>query len=180
MKKLFKKRKTVKGFSLMELVVSIFMFTIIVTSAAATFSGSFISFRKARVTQRNLEDAQYAMNLMAKTLRTSSIIFHNPTTLRIFDYSQGRCILYRFEAHEIRMGSENVDIADCLTEAISVSRMTSNYLNAVNFDVTESAANVVGRVTIGFEICQSNGDCSEKINIQTSVSLRDYMESDLY
>ncbi len=70
-KKFFKKRK---GFTLIEMMISIFIFAIIMTSVASIFAKQVSVYKKARIIESDLENAQFALNYVSKTLRTSSVI----------------------------------------------------------------------------------------------------------
>ncbi len=104
--------KKQKGFTLIELMVSIFIFLIIVALVIEIFGKQVVVSRHARILQRNIDDAEFAMNYLAKTLRTSTL----PTspegedgsanqnlgtayvqTLYAYDYSQGKCFKFAFE-----------------------------------------------------------------------------------
>ncbi len=65
--------KKQKGFTLIELMVSIFIFMIIVAIIIEIFGKQVIASRHARILQRNIEDSEFAMNYVAKTLRTSTL-----------------------------------------------------------------------------------------------------------
>lgn len=115
--------KKQKGFTLIELMISIFIFMIIVSIVIEIFGKQVVTSRHARILQRNIEDAEFAMNYVAKTLRTSSL----PTSedqgtttgsgsattttaaadqilgtdyvqvLYAYDYSQKECFKFSFE-----------------------------------------------------------------------------------
>ncbi len=76
MRKLFlnKKNKTKKGFTLIEMMISIFIFAIMMTSIAGIFARQISSYKQTRIMANDLENAQFALNYIAKTLRTASIL----------------------------------------------------------------------------------------------------------
>lgn len=180
------------GFSLMELMVSMFVFSVIMAAVVGVFAQSASSFRRAKDIQRNLEDAQYAMNLMAKTIRTSSVEYDYTENLDIYDYSQSKCIRYSHsdETKKIKYGEISADDPDSCSDldSITLSDLISGYVNSVSFDVTPSEVptapdpGIVGKVTISMEVC-ATADCEamekDKVRIQTTVSLRDYGVSGL-
>lgn len=69
-----KKMTKRKGFTLIELIVSIFVFLIIMTGIVSIFASQIRAYRHARVSQNDLENAQFAMNYLAKTFRTATIL----------------------------------------------------------------------------------------------------------
>lgn len=108
-------KKRQKGFTLVELLVSIFVFMIIMSIVIEIFGKQVVVARNARVLQRNIEEASKAMNYLAKTLRTSTLPNENnkgefkPSalaqnsqtkyvqTIYAYDYSQGTCFKFAFE-----------------------------------------------------------------------------------
>lgn len=109
-----------KGFSLAETLIAIFIFSLAVTMLSGSFSSFLKNYSDAKQLQKNMESAQYGMNLFAKTMRTSKIVsywldgngsaFCSPSqkdqslctgnvygfdTIRAWDYSQNKC--YRFQ-----------------------------------------------------------------------------------
>ncbi|MEA3323384.1 MAG: prepilin-type N-terminal cleavage/methylation domain-containing protein, partial [Patescibacteria group bacterium] len=69
-----KDTKNKKGFTLIEVIVSIFIFAIMMTSISGIFARQISSYKQTRIMANDLENAQFALNYVAKTLRTSSII----------------------------------------------------------------------------------------------------------
>jgi len=123
MKKMFAKKN--KGFTLIEMMVSIFIFAIMMTSIAGIFARQISSYKKTRIMANDLENAQFALNYIAKTLRTSSIIGEGTSAggtalldkqqngaewendfwatpinedkgLIVYDFSQEACIIFTF------------------------------------------------------------------------------------
>ncbi len=132
---MMKKRK---GFTLIELMVSIFIFLIIMTAIVAIFARQIQAYRHARVSQGDLENAQFAMNYMAKTLRTATVLGRNNEDLRdpaqfesvqgdaddfsllridgsnklvLYDFSQELCMRFYFATGEGRTESKYEDSA---------------------------------------------------------------------
>jgi prepilin-type N-terminal cleavage/methylation domain-containing protein len=82
MRKLFlnKKNKTKKGFTLIEMMISIFIFAIMMTSIVGIFARQISSYKQTRIMANDLENAQFALNYIAKTLRTASILGQGSST----------------------------------------------------------------------------------------------------
>lgn len=200
MKKLSKKNK---GFSFIEIIVAMFIFVIMMTATTAFFGRSMFSYRSAKAIQKDLESAQFAMNLVAKSLRTSTVVNYDTSTsikyVQIFDYSQNKCIQYKFIGNALKVASYNVGYdtdpvdqelnkTNC-DEAVSFSdsnfsAMTSGIISG-SFNIipsSDSPIKTVGRVTISMKVCPESG-CSgnpkDEAKIQSTVSLRDYKEAGL-
>ena len=101
-----------KGFSLVEMLISVFIFSIIILIVIGGFAGLYKSYADNKQIQKNIENAQFAINLMSKTIRTSDVILVSNTILRTFDYSHNvsgysgfgnGCIEYRIDGNLIRM-----------------------------------------------------------------------------
>ncbi|MCX6765711.1 MAG: type II secretion system protein [Candidatus Moranbacteria bacterium] len=189
-----KKMNTIRGFTLIEVIVAMFVFVIIMTTVSGIFGRAFQGYRSAKVIQRDLEAAQYAINLIAKSLRTSSVaspIGQNLTTssVRIFDYSQNKCIRYAFSGTEITLesaddpGDSAPDKIDwCTTTSLSSPASITSGTVTGNFYSTSSDPTIVGKVTIALKVCPvtgCDGNPRDEAKIQTSVSLRDYTETGL-
>jgi prepilin-type N-terminal cleavage/methylation domain-containing protein len=190
-----KKISSRRGFSLVEMLVAIFIFSLMALATSATLVKSFSAYKRAKNIQKNLEDAQYAIALMSKTLRESVVVSVSGTVSNItaYSYSQKKCIKYSFNSSSGRLESGSV-VADDLTActsstSISTIPLTGQFVNTSSsrFYVVPSVAPVppttpgtVGRVTISMEICSAQV-CStantDKARIQSTVSLRNYATS---
>ncbi|KKR20860.1 MAG: hypothetical protein UT50_C0015G0013 [Candidatus Moranbacteria bacterium GW2011_GWA2_39_41] len=177
------KNKNHKGFSLVEVLMATFVFAVIMVGVAGTFSSSMFGYRNAKNVQKDLEQAQFAMNLMAKTIRTSSVSnFSSNNDLKSYDYSQGKCIEYEFDNTNkiLKYGTSGaVSLDDCSFD-VNNDPVAEN-INSLKFSFIPSSAAtgstpaVVGKVTISIEV----GSGNDKTNLQTSVSLLDYTVSGL-
>jgi len=180
------KNKKTNGFSLIEVIIAMFIFVVVATAVSAIFGKIILAYKNTRTTQKNLENAQFAMNQMAKTVRTSSVISCNPNCsvnaniIRVYDYSQQKCIVYAFDgSHNLVYSYKNVLIVDkdtgCVTgdyAGFSSGNAISGTVNAGNFAVTLPVDAVqTGRVTISMKVCADSA-CLSPATIQTTVSLR--------
>ncbi len=190
-------KKKNKGFTLLEVIIAIFIFALSAVAVMQIFAGSMSGYREAKNTQRNLEDAQFIMNQIAKTLRTSSIVF--PTILshstssnvKVYDYSSGKCWAYLFDNGSSRIKSDSDSVpAASLGDPISYCKgFSPTYTSMTDFYTTGSfyvypsnndpagSGEQLGRVTIQMNVCPGVSSCSHPERIQTSVSLRDYYRS---
>ena len=116
------KHKTTKGFTLIEMMISIFIFVIVMTAIVTVFASHISASAYAREVQRNLENAQFAFNYMAKTFRTSAIAAgaygddnkytsytektqENVTDIYLYDYSQSKCFHFFFDSNHNEHGA---------------------------------------------------------------------------
>jgi len=168
-----------RGFTLLEVIVALFVFSV----AMVAVTGIFVSFFKAntqtKTTQKALEDANQAINIMTKMIRTSSVSLSG-NVLKFYEYSDDgtpdKCRAFRFDAGTSRI--QYAAPASASDAATCFGLTPGGYANIIDtpvtgsFFVTPSAgppAPVVGKVTI---LMTAGGK-----QIQSSVSLRDYSVS---
>lgn len=183
-----KNRKILKGFTLVEMVVSVGLFAVMSTVIAGIFSSGFSSYKGSREVQRDVESVQFAINTMAKHLRTSSVVSSpSATDITFYDYSSGRCFRYVFQNGELdaqwRDATDPTDSKASLIKCDSVflggrqlNRLTSGYAEGQFFVVASSAVSgseQVGRIAVSVKVKESSTS-SHVSQVQTTVSLRDY------
>lgn len=203
MKNIYKKINTLKnGFTLVEVVISIGIFVIIAAGSSGVFAMAFKSYRNAKNVNENIKNAQFAVNLMNKTFRTSSIVsMPNSSTIFVFDYSRtsSGCIRYMFSGGNLTESRVNPVGADSATRLNSCKTLASNAatFNAVQRTMTSGAvtgsfnavtslgndttgaSTRVGKVTVMMNIVSGSGATSSSARIQGTASLRDYTEANI-
>ncbi len=185
---LFSKKR---GFSFLEIMISIFIFSLMMTTISITFASLFENYRNSRAIQMNLENAQFIINTMAKSLRTSSVLSSTASSIKFYNYSDSNCFSYKFEDNSLQVASVSISNvsyptveerkAQCSSASLTYSNILTN-VNDANFSVIQSSEgtpNVMGKVTVSIDVCANSGsECSESVHdrarIQSSVSLRDY------
>jgi prepilin-type N-terminal cleavage/methylation domain-containing protein len=208
-----KKKNSKKGFTLIEVIVAMSIFAMMIVSFSVAFSGSFFAYRNSRAIEKNLEEAQNEMNLMAKTMRTSTIVgcskdpsisltipctsLNNYQWIRIYDYSQGKCIDYEITGNsnnpssnllgknKVLQASVSDTFANCANTSIySGSSLVSSpsYLLTGNQEYVAGGfyaqpsmptPATVGKVTIFFQLCQGNsGNTACLTNITGKASIQ--------
>jgi len=169
-----------QGFSLVEMIVAIFVFSLIMTTVITTFVQAVGSRKKIQAIQQDIEDARYAIELMAKTLRTSSVVSSTATEIKVHDYSQQLCVGYSWSNNALWLSTAAWDsIAKTCGTWTTPAVMTSNSLYGLSLIVTPSTSTSLGKVTIAMKICNKtvcSGPTSDTTTIQTTISLRDYQE----
>ncbi len=197
MKKILLK-KAYKGLTLIEVLVALFVFAIIMVAASQIFAKAFSGYRNTRATQRDVENAQYALNLITKELRTSTVVGPlNPpfprrsNYVKFYDHSQGKCFYYRINSSSLQVASATVSggIPECRSRNFTTFSTISTGAVTGSFRVTPSCSSVlappacttdigggigakrVGKVTISLDISE---DTTHRARIQTTASLRDF------
>lgn len=186
------KQTTKCGFTLIEVIISIATFSIIMLSVMYIFGTAFSGYRETRNLQHNLESAQFAMNTMAKELRTSSVVrgfVTNPIDIQFIDYSQnggkGACIAYWVDpnTNQFKKWSRSMTNTNPNTNRVICATLSNwnnaDYMGILVEDVAESAVRTtasddsprtVGKVTVRLRI----GTPANNQTLQSSVSLRDF------
>lgn len=185
------KRATKKGFTLIEMLVSTFIFVIIMSAIIVIFSRQTASFSYVQDQQRNIENAQFGMNFMTRILRTSSIaeIRNAGKTLYVYDFSSAEAC-YRFDMQGGALSVSNIAaIGESLDSCADDGRYTSEYDLTTGFvdgsfvvrktqrddpDTDSVYEMQVGLITMNLIVNASPTATSRETVIQTSVSLFDY------
>lgn len=180
--------KNKKGFSLLEMLIAMFISTLIIITVVAAFASAFRARENAGNIQRNVEDAKTALEYMAKVIRMSSNLKPvaagtSTTAIYMYNKSLNKCISFSFSSasddiSEISciplsaddpctLGDASNFVADC-NGAQTSTKITDNDLNDASFYVQGSA---IKRVTIRMQMLQDLN-----AGLQTTVSLRDYRD----
>ncbi|MEF3692396.1 MAG: prepilin-type N-terminal cleavage/methylation domain-containing protein [Candidatus Moraniibacteriota bacterium] len=186
-----------RGFTLLEVVVAIAIFSIISLASTGAFVSIFKSYKNAKNLNENLKNGQYAMNLMNKTFRTSTVVvsvFSN--SIEVYDYSQSKCFKYEFFGGKLLRSESNrvIGASEAACESFPAGEaMTSGEVfgafkveKSEGGDYTDSDGNnigpksvKVGRVTTAMKISNGEGVYKREAYLQSTVSLRDYVISNI-
>jgi len=193
MKIKFKNKKKIEGFTLIEVIVAMSIFVIVMSAVSGAFASAFKAYGKAREVGESLKNAQYALNLMSKTFRTSSV--ESPTgekqtddEIVVFDYSQSACIKYKLSSKKIYKLSKTVtDESECSSStAFSDNYPIVENVEELKFFTTDSDGDAssgesmrVGKVTVMMVISNGTVASPTKVRIQSTSSLRDYSKSNI-
>jgi type II secretory pathway pseudopilin PulG len=174
------RRKKLLGFSLLEMIVAIFIFAMVITVTISVFIASYRGQKRAKEIQQGMENSRVAIELMAKNIRMGAVDSpdnDDATEIAFYNYSQGKCIKYEFDGEKIKVGEETSTRTarpDCSVVVASNSLISDLVAEDLKFNIIKSdymvAPPVIGRVTISIKIKNSNEP------IQTTVSLRDYVD----
>lgn len=168
-----------RGFTLIEVMISLAVFLIIMLAMSQTFTQAFAGYKNVKSVQRDTENAQFALNLMAKELRTSSIVSPSSggvltSAVKFYDYSQGLCLEYRISASALQVAKAAVaTFNDCVATSLGSYVTVTTGTVTGGFIITPSVISPqsVGKVTASLQI---NEGPNHTAYIQTTSSLRDY------
>lgn len=187
--------KTLKGLTLIEVVVAMAVFSILMAGATQTFTSGLMSFKQNTDIERDVENVSALMNQIAKELRTSTVSTSatNPSTLMYYDYSQSKCILYTSSSGNLTTAGtirrQETAAGAVLSANVTTTGVTANCLiglfgaaadvtpadSRLNLVIDESVAGSVGGAKILFTLNSS----AKPVVIQSFVSSRDYKKSGL-
>ncbi len=167
-----------RGFSLIELLVSLFVFGVVMIGVSNVFTQTFTSYRYAKNLQRDVENMQFIMSALSKEIRISTIVSPtdsttNTNSVQFYQHAQGVCVKYRINNRTLEVARENsVSVAACRAATLSGFTTISTGDISGGFDVSPSSNSPrkVGRVTMAFRIQQE----THSAVIQSTVSLSDY------
>ncbi|KKP97456.1 MAG: hypothetical protein US25_C0002G0001 [Candidatus Moranbacteria bacterium GW2011_GWE1_36_7] len=167
-----------KGFSLVEVLVAVSIFAFTSVLIAGVFSGFLKNSIEAKKNQKNMESARYALDLMAKTLRTSVASSIADEEIHVFDNTQKRCVIYKYDNANKKMltgtsgGASLANVSACtptVWSGITLSDLTSSgTIASANFSGTAIS---LGRITMSLGIPSANPNTYSS-TVQTTVSLR--------
>lgn len=176
-------RSSQRGFTLTEVLVAMFVFSIMMAAVSQVFSTTFTAYRNVRAIQRDIDNAQYSLNILAKELRTSSVVSTNGTVsvVKFYDHSQGKCFQYQINQNKLQVASTDPvpdSVGGCIATTFSSFTDISTGVITGAFRVTSSTTtpSSVGKVTMSLDISEGS---DHHAKIQTSVSLRDFSLSGL-
>ncbi|HAR99642.1 MAG: hypothetical protein US57_C0010G0009 [Candidatus Moranbacteria bacterium GW2011_GWC2_37_73] len=174
--------KKKKGFSLVETLIALLVFSFIIVMLMGSFSSLLKNYANVKKTQRGMESAQYVINMMAKTIR-SSVFPSAPTSyagvnqITMFDNSRSLCVTYKYDTDGLLkvFTAAGTVITDCDTNpsAASFTSLTApNELSSFSFsgvptDITDPMNPVFGKISITADAYGGNA-----AKMQTTVSLR--------
>lgn len=180
-----------KGLSLIEIVMSMAAFTIILTGMIQIIAQSSKNFHAMKLLQANLETAQFALNTVAKELRTSSVVSSavgaGVSSIVFFDYSQSRCVQYRMDestglverrSHAFGSTDPDANRTSCAGHGFAgegyetlLTGLSAQAMNVVaSRNLADASGPMVGRVTVSLTV----GTAGAAATVQTTVSLRDF------
>lgn len=180
-----------KGFTLVETLVSMFIFLLMMLLLSGSFSNFLKEFATSKKEQKMLENSQYTLSLMEKTIRTSVVSTASGTNylnfdgvdgkkIKLFDNSQSKCLAYVFDQINKKIvllskDGNNIDDCDDFSSGYSLSDLTANNILDVSVEGWVSSPGVPGRISVALTIKDPNH--ANKINIGMTASLRSFDET---
>jgi prepilin-type N-terminal cleavage/methylation domain-containing protein len=188
-----------QGFSLLEMIVAMFISTLIITTVVAAFASAFRARESAGNTQRSIEDAKTSIEYMAKTIRMSSNlqpVSGSSNNVIMFNKSQEKCIQYIFNNVSKTIDEKYCTVCDfsdpCKKGTFTTSsladcndpnpatikndcKVDNPITNSISSSLSDASFSVSGtyikRVTVRMKMTSDTNP-----TMQTTVSTRDYKD----
>lgn len=165
--------KQKNGFTLVETVVAVFVFSVVVIASQGVFGKALTVVKSGAAAQRVQESVQYALELMARDIRVSSVNA---------DQEDASCTLSQLTLVHPVLGSviyrQGSTLIERTVEGIA-GHITADDVLIQGLSFCVRHAGVDGeqtRITILIDAVYNSEKASEQkeLRVQTSVSLRDY------
>ena len=193
------KKKDNKGFSLLEMLVSVSVFVILILMVTSIFQNSMLVQKNAVATQEVQEGIRYALELMSKELRSSVTNLADPSdpasdscdlilpptlpTNRIFNYDAGQLYFRNKEGDCVNyyLGSDDrIHIERVLGGSVLDLPITPENVRVIDFNVViednlinQLFANQQAKATLSF-LLESETEDYATMNLQTTIVSRTY------
>ena len=168
------KRQKNKGFTLVELLVSLALFTIVLTIVLGTIFTIMDANRKARSLSLVMNNLDFAVESMVRTIKTARDIdpsgsFVSPgSKLTVID-QDNEVVTYKLENGAIKRNIQpSTEFISVTSPEITITNLTFTNPNgnAPNTNQPRIIVNIMGKAQVGPRI-------SSDFSIQTTISQRD-------
>ncbi len=173
-----KEYKNKEGFSLIELTVSVGIFSIIVVSVMQIFNTSLVAQRKSLALKQIQENIRYSFEVMSKEIRmarvdyngvcvpANTVYWSNPSEPELYFLNQyQQCVRYFIENSRLKIERGGTPAVFVTPESLKVEEM--------EFDITGSVPLEQPLITIMTKISSNNLE-NVDMAIQTTLSTRHY------
>jgi len=158
-----------KGFTIIELLVALAIFSLVIVSMAAVAVSVIKSQRKGFVLQESQENARYILESMSKEIRMSKIISNagdGLSTLNITN-SKGEDVDYRFVSQKLQRQVNGGGWQDLSSANLEITG---------GFYIRKSASPNRAAVTVVMQVESTTGQVEEQteIHLQSTISSRSF------
>lgn len=189
-------KKIQRGVTLIEVLLGLFIFTLIVLSTTQLFVSSFGAKQFTQNAQKKYDLAFSALGEVGKVLSTSTLVsadtsMSGASSILVYNYSQGTCVKYAFTVADkkLKMGTASLATgevpADCSTTINANTEVIDSFITGKFITRKLDTETVLtpevhsGMVTIFATVYTSDPDATGStdrgVPMQTTVSLRDYL-----
>lgn len=173
------KLKADRGYTLVELLVSIAVFSIVVVINTNMFLNAISGQRKAIASQNVSDSTRYAMEIMTKEIRigaVDSFVLNNPSDISFVSNSENRATqILRFvlDNRQVKFDDNfNGDFSD-MTNARAITSTQNTNVISLNFDINNIAKQPKITILMNVESKNTPQNTRDEIYLQTTISPRE-------
>lgn len=172
-----------KGLTLIELMISIFIFSIVLIGILTLSVSTMNTYAKARAVKNIKENAEHVLSLIAKDVRMGNIasekVSYPPAKELRLKRNRGGDVCYKISNDNLKLSICNGDCSSCPTDLINLDGSFSHFSGYTGFyskSTDTKVSKVRGWAEINLDIVPDAGKemDADQINVQTTVSARDY------
>ncbi len=179
-------RKNESGFTLVELLISITIFSLIIGGIVLFSVRTIESYTKSHATITALQNAQFAMEVLNKRIRVSHDIKADDSEIFFIQNATNDRYCYKFEGSVLKMGwTSDLDAEKCgdissFYDLVGDSSGSGKISVTGGFVAVETDEDLKIRgyvrslVTIGYNEDSESVADRETLTIQSTVSLKDF------
>ncbi len=173
-------RTTHRGFTLMEVMVSISIFAIIITIGIGSLLTIFKTLQQTRADRQTLDSVSYIIDTMTRRIRTAQSVTVDINEITITD-QDGKSVVYSVQLSSADSGNETTYYELVTTDNTIDQGNTSYTLTPKDFKITsmefvEKTGNGQQLVEIHLAGLVKNGQRESKLLLQTAVSVRKFSD----
>lgn len=175
-------RTTHRGFTLMEVMVSISIFAIIITIGIGSLLTIFKTLQQTRADRQTLDSVSYIIDTMTRRIRTAeSVIVDSTNEITITD-QDGKSVIYSVRQSSTDSGNgvtyyELITTDDAIDQGNTLYTLTPKDFKITNMEFVEKTGNGQPLVEIHLAGLVKNGQRESKLLLQTAVSVRKFSDT---
>jgi len=160
----FLKNKLQKGFTLMEVMVAVSIFTIIVTVGIVALLTVNNTHKRSQIDRQAIDSLSYSLESMSRSLRTALEWTEVTSDAVRYVDQDGNDVSYRFESGAILKNEDLLGEHSITPENVVIENFELSHSGGDGFIQQYVQINIVGTIT--------NGRQESRFAVQTSVSKR--------
>lgn len=185
MKKIFKKLNNNKGgFTLIEMLVSMALYSVAILAATSIFQAVADGQRNAIASQNIQESMRYGLELMSKEIRTAKVNtgscgtdtnkIYNQDSLDSINFinQNDECVTYTFDNNTVMVQRDTYGPVPLTPSSVSVNHLKFIITDTLGSNIAEEQAKVI--ISIEAEYILNKPGQRQTMIIQTTISSRHY------
>lgn len=161
------KKPKQKGFTIVEMLISIGLFVTVITVTSAAFLVGLRAQRQIISILNANDNASYAMEVMSRDIRMGKTFFSPLSEILTFLNYKGEAVVYRLNNNAIERSIAGDDFQTLTASNVRVLRLDFHVTGEKRFDNEQT------RITITIQISTKYGAQEVITNLQTTISPRE-------